>query len=69
MYTLIRNWRLREGFLAEAPAFVVSLIIAEAFFKFHSFTLECACFLATWTALSAMLAFATRRRLPASDPN
>jgi hypothetical protein len=54
MYTLFRNWRLREGLL-------------EAFFKFHSFTLECACFLATWTALGAILSFATRGRLPADE--
>ena len=64
MYTLIRNWRLREGLLAETPAFVVSLFVAEAFFKFHSFTLECACFLATWTALGSILSFVTRRRSP-----
>ena len=34
-----------------APA-LLALIIAEVFFKFHSFTLECVAFLATWYVLS-----------------
>ena len=67
MYTLICSWRLRQGLFAEMPAFVASLFIAEAFFKFHSFTLECACFLATWTALGTILSFATRRRSPVGE--
>ena len=29
-------------------------MIAEVFYKFHSFTLECAAFLATWAALDAV---------------
>jgi len=31
---------------------VASFVIAEVFYKFHSFTLECAAFLVTWYALS-----------------
>ena len=31
-------------------------MLAEIFFKFHSFTLECVAFLSTWYALSWMLA-------------
>jgi hypothetical protein len=61
MYTLLRYWRLREGLSAETPAFIVSLVIAELFFKFHSFTLECIGFLLLWTALGALFSFATRR--------
>jgi len=30
------------------PSFIVSLLIAETFFKFHSFTLELLAFLGTW---------------------
>jgi hypothetical protein len=67
MYTLIRNWRLRESLLAEMPSFIASLFIAEVCFKFHSFTLECACFLATWAALGAILSRATRPPLPARE--
>ena len=36
----------------ELPCLGVSLVIAEVFFKFHSFTLECTAFLATWYVLS-----------------
>ena len=36
----------------EAPAFAASFVIAEVFYKFHSFTLECAAFLVTWYGLS-----------------
>jgi hypothetical protein len=35
-------------------------IIAEAFYKFHSFTLECIAFLATWFVLDAALTGAKR---------
>jgi hypothetical protein len=39
---------VRELFIEQVPAVVVSIIIAELFYKFHSFTLECLAFLATW---------------------
>jgi hypothetical protein len=61
VYTLIRNLRTREGLLAEVPAFALSLGLAEAFYKFHSFTLECVCFLLTWLAISSVLSLFTRR--------
>jgi hypothetical protein len=50
-------------FLArEAPAFGASFLIAELFYKFHSFTLECAAFLATWYALSFIQSLVIGRR-------
>jgi hypothetical protein len=33
------------------PPLVASLVVAEMFFKFHSFTLECLAFLALWRSL------------------
>ena len=48
MFTLLRALRVRELLVAEAPSFLLSLVIAEAFYKFHSFTLECLAFLSTW---------------------
>ena len=68
MYTLLRNASWREGALVEAPAALLSLGVAEAFYKFHSFTLECLAFLATWLAVSyaiqgvRALTAATRRK-------
>jgi hypothetical protein len=66
VYTLIRNIRIREGLLAEASTFIFSLVVAEVFYKFHSFSLECICFLATWLALSFL--FSQGARLIAPDP-
>src|SRR5438105_855290 len=48
MFTLLRHAGLRRSLWAEAPCLGVSMITAEAFYKFHSFTLECLAFLATW---------------------
>jgi hypothetical protein len=62
MYTFVQNLRTRDGLLVEAPALCASWLIAEFFYKFHSFTLECAAFLATWWALSSVLALTIRRR-------
>ena len=53
MYQLIRSARIPELLLQQAPPFAISLLIAEAFYKFHSFTLECLAFLGTWYLLDA----------------
>jgi hypothetical protein len=52
MYTLLHHGRLREGWLVETPSLVLSVYVAEMFYKFHSFTLECGAFLATWFMVS-----------------
>lgn len=51
MYTLVRSIPLRQLLLEQAPIIMVSLLIAELLYKFHSFTLECIAFLATWYVL------------------
>ena len=48
MYTLIRLLSFRQLLLGQLPALSLSFLIAELFYKFHSFTLECLAFLATW---------------------
>lgn len=53
MYTLIRSLSVRHLVLEQLPALTASLVIAELFYKFHSFILECAAFLATWYAFDA----------------
>ena len=52
MYTLLSRVPLQTIAGRELPALGAALVIAELFFKFHSFTLECAAFLATWYGLS-----------------
>jgi hypothetical protein len=52
MFELLSSHDWRGLLVREGPALLVSLALAEAFYKFHSFTLECTAFLATWYALS-----------------
>lgn len=51
MYTLVRRVYPRQLLVEQAASFGAALVVAELFYKFHSFTLECLAFLATWTAL------------------
>lgn len=57
VYTLIRLIPLRQLVLEQVPALGGSLFIAELFYKFHSFTLECIAFLATWYVLDGAMTF------------
>jgi hypothetical protein len=57
MYTLLQSISLRQFLLEQAPVLTASLVIAELFYKFHSFTLECIAFLITWLVLDAALKF------------
>jgi hypothetical protein len=54
MYTLTRSLPASELVLQQAPTIVLALVIAEAFYKFGSFTLEALAFLATWFALDVI---------------
>jgi hypothetical protein len=60
MFTLLRALPLRRILTEQLPAIGTAWIIAEAFYKFHSFTLECLAFLATWFVLDAALTGARR---------
>jgi hypothetical protein len=60
MYTLINSIPLRQLILEQTPIIIISFIIAELFYKFHSFTLECLAFLVTWYVLDVVLNFLTR---------
>jgi hypothetical protein len=54
MFALISSLSPRQ--LAEqVPALASSILIAEVFYKFHSFTLEVAAFLVTWYAADAVI--------------
>jgi len=55
MYTLFRSFPMRTLLSTQAPALLASFVIAELFYKFHSFTLECLAFLATWFVLDAIV--------------
>jgi hypothetical protein len=54
MYQLIRSLTLSQLLSRQAPTLVASFLIAELFYKFHSFMLECGAFLLTWLVLDAV---------------
>ena len=51
MYRLLTSISSGELFKRQLPVFLIAFVIAEMFYKFHSFTLECAAFLGTWFVL------------------
>jgi len=55
MYTMISLIPIRQLVFEQLPVLTTSLLIAELFYKFHSFTLECAAFLTTWYALDGAI--------------
>lgn len=55
MYQLFRLQGLRQVLVGEGPPALGALVIAEIFYKWHSFLLECLGFLATWILLSWLL--------------
>ena len=50
MYTLLHSMPFRQLLSQQLPFLGSSLLIAEVFYKFHSFLLETGAFLATWFA-------------------
>jgi hypothetical protein len=62
MYSYVKTVGLPTFVVREAPAFGVAFLIAELFYKFHSFTLETGAFLATWYVLSWLQSAVTGRR-------
>lgn len=61
MYSLIRTASTRSLVTAQVPSLVGAVVIAELFYKFHSFSLECLAFLATWFVLDAVLSWLSKR--------
>jgi hypothetical protein len=55
MYTLLRQVPTRLLLLIQAPSFLIAFVIAELFYKFKSFALECIAFLATWFVIDACI--------------
>jgi len=55
MYSLVRALPMRQLASTQLPSIVSALLVAEFFYKFHSFTLECVAFLATWALFDFLL--------------
>jgi hypothetical protein len=52
MFSLIKDLGVRVATKQEAVPFLIAFAIAEFFFKFKSFALECLAFLVVWCVLS-----------------
>ena len=68
MFTLLKSLHARQVYLSEPVSFVAALVIAELFYKFHSFLLETGAFLVTWFVLGAIVHNVTARVLPPKEP-
>lgn len=68
MFRLLTSISTGELFKRQLPVFLIAFLIAELFYKFHSFTLECVAFLATWFVLDGAVQLLvgprTLRRFP-----
>lgn len=54
MYSGIKHRGLAAFVRNEGPAIGAALLVAELFYKFHSFVLECVAFLGTWYVLGVL---------------
>ena len=61
MYTLIRMLPVKRLLSEQMPALGLAWLIAEVFYKFKSFTLECLAFLVSWFVLDAVIQWIVRR--------
>lgn len=64
MYALIRSMTVRQLLFEQLPAITISIIIAELFYKFHSFVLECLAFMVTWLVVDATIQLVVRLLRP-----
>lgn len=62
MYSLINRMPIRQLLLRHAPTMIGAMAIAEMFYKWHSFLLETAGFLATWFVLDLAVTYVERLR-------
>ncbi|MBF2759102.1 MAG: hypothetical protein ISN28_02345 [Ectothiorhodospiraceae bacterium AqS1] len=61
MYELLQSSSLRHFMIRQMPAFLIAFVIAERFYKFGSFAIECIAFIATWWVVDALFFLFTRR--------
>jgi hypothetical protein len=57
LFYLVASLTIKQVVFEKVPVFGISIIIAELFYKFHSFTLELLAFMATWFMLDICVQF------------
>lgn len=55
MLDFIRSIATQRGLLLRRPGLPAAFLIAEFFYKFHSFALECLAFLLTWLLVDVVV--------------
>lgn len=55
MFTLVRTLPLKALLAEQLPTLLAAWLVAELFYKFKSFSLECAAFLVTWFVFDALV--------------
>jgi hypothetical protein len=60
MYSLFKSMSIQQWIKEQLPTLGLSILVAELFFKFHSFTLECVGFLCTWFVFDWVIGFLKR---------
>jgi hypothetical protein len=68
MYTLMTDVELRKKLVSEGPSLLSSMLVSEAFYKFHSFSLECLALLATWFVFSYLFSVVRGLRTTKQNP-
>ena len=68
MYTMFKHLPIRTMATTQAPALLIAFVIAELFYKWKSFALECLGFLVTWFVLDFVIStirdFVVRQQSP-----
>jgi hypothetical protein len=54
MIDFLRALRAHAAYGRRLLGFIPALVVTEMFYKFHSFSLECMAFLATWLLLDVL---------------
>ena len=67
MFELLRSSSRRELYTRHVPGLVISLVVAELFYKWGSFALECLGFLATWLVLDLIFALVSGKLSHGND--
>ena len=68
MFTLLRLLNTKQMLCEQLPVIAAAWLVAELFYKFHSFSLECAAFLATWFLFDGLVQGIKRLLWPPSAP-
>ncbi len=62
MYTMVAERPVSELLTQRLPALVGAMLVAESFYRLHSFLFECMAFLVTWFVLDWVVARVTDAR-------